>query len=131
MKSQLYFQIIAKSAIFAVVIQWRKQILVQWGEVKTVGHKVQKFPLEGMQLPLCPTCIIWGRRTVELRDHTSRQKPRSLKTTGTKQSWQQCRKHAFAFMLCPEARVQRGRILLRFRIKTAKLSGRKTFLKVF
>jgi hypothetical protein len=105
MKNQLQFQIITKSATFAVVIQWLKHILVQWDEVKAVGQMVQKFSLERMQLPLCPTCIIWSGRTVVLRDHTSRQKPRSLPTTGTKQFRQQCRKQLFAFNCCAPKHV--------------------------
>lgn len=130
MKSHLHFQITAKSATFAVVIQWPKHILIQWNEVKTVGKTVQKFSLEQMQLSLCQTCITWLRgwgRALVPRIHTSRQKPRSLPTTGTKQSWQQCRKKPSAFVAV--LRSTCSTLLLRLRIKTTKLSSRKTFLK--
>ena len=41
-----------------------KHILVQWGEVQTVGQMVQKFQLERMQQHLCPTFLVWGREGV-------------------------------------------------------------------
>jgi len=95
---------------------------------------VHKFPLERMQLPLCPTCIYLGGGgalsccgiTTPERSpgFYQRHAPSSLGSKVTSS-----RLHLF---LCPEARVQRGRLLLRPRIKKTKnLSWSSTCFKVF